>query len=243
MARGDYYFSQGIVKGLGKVFFLRILQEAAEGSAPRRLLGSFVDEIEYGLFGTKNAPGLEHSWNPEYFLAKARALPGWSENQLVQEAGLAGFSDQYKIETKTGVNAKAAFPGAPVAAGIEVDYSRLSSATVKMGAGSKKLYIPDAFIPAAYKQFKKNPGAYDEILSSKGHMLVNQIVIVRNLSVEVEAKTDFSADFQAKAARVSELGGGISYAKKGERKYSISVNDDKDYLFAISGVEANKFWK
>ena len=142
MSRSDYYFSSGIVKGLGNVFFLRILQEAPVGSAPRRLLGSFVDEIEYGLFGSKSAPGLEHSWNPEYFLTKAKALPDWSQNELVLETGLAGFSDQYKIETKAGADAKASFPGAPVSAGIEVDYSRLKTATVKMGAGPRNITFP-----------------------------------------------------------------------------------------------------
>ena len=242
MSRGDYYFSRGEVKGLGKVFFLKILQEASPGSPPRRLLGSFVDEIDHGFLGTRNAPGLEHSWMPEYFLSCAQALPGWQGRQLVTYADLAGFTHQYKVETKAGADAKAAFPGAPVSAGIEIDYGRLKTVNVTMGAGSRKYYIPSNFILAAYREFKKNPGAYDDILRSPKNMLVNQIVIVTNLTLEVESKADFTADFQAKATNVANLGGGISYSKKSERKYAINVNDGKEYLFAISGVEADKHW-
>jgi hypothetical protein len=110
-----------------------------------------------------------------------------------------------------------------------------------MGPGSKKIYVPDGFVSAAYASFVQDPSKYDRIMFDDDHMLVTQIVIAKDLTVEVESKTDFSADFQAKAVKVANLGGGITYAKKSERKYSISVNDGKEYLFAIGAVEADKF--
>ncbi|HEU4651977.1 MAG TPA: hypothetical protein VFS49_11250 [Croceibacterium sp.] len=241
MSRGDYYFSRGLVKGFGKVFFLKILQEAPEGSAPRRLLGSFVDEIDYGLFSSRCAPGLEHAWDPEYFLKTARRLPGWEDRELVLETSLAGFSQDYEIKTKAGVDAKASFPGAPVSAGIEVDYQRLRKARVTMGAGSKKLYIPQNFVPAAYGHFVRDPGSFDPILFDDDIMLVDQLVIVTDLTVEVESKVDFSADFDAKAAGVSGLDGGIAYSRQSARTYQLRVNDGKEYLFALGAVEADKF--
>ena len=241
MARGDYYFSRGLVRGLGKVFFLKVLQEAPDGSPPRRLLGSFVDEIDYGLFSTKSAPGIDHAWDPEYFLKVARTLPGWEGRALVLEASLAGFTQTYKIESKAGGDAKASFPGAPVSVGIEVDYTRLRSATVKMGPGSRKLYIPQDFVLEAYRQFAEDPTSYDRILFKDDNMLVTQILVVRNLSIEVESTSEFSADFQAKATKVNDLGGGIKYSRKNERKYEISVADEKEYLFGIGAVQADKF--
>lgn len=241
MARGDYYFSRGLVKGFGRVFFLKVLQEAPEGSAPRRLLGSFVDEVDYGLFSSRCAPGLEHAWDPEYFLKIAGALPGWTGRDLTLETGLAGFSQEYEIKTQAGIDAKAAFPGAPVSAGIEVDYSRLRKAKVTMGTGSKKIYIPQNYVPAAYEKFVEHPDAFDSILFDDDIMLVDQIVIVKDLTIEVESKVDFSADFEAKATKVSELGGGINYSRQSARQYRLSVNDGKEYLFAVSGVEADKF--
>jgi len=33
----------------------------------------------------------------------------------------------------------------------------------------------------------------------------------------------------------------ISYSRKGDRKYALSVSDAKEYLFAIGAVEADKF--
>lgn len=242
MSRGEYYFSRGIVEGLGRVFFLKVLQEAPPQSPPRRLLGSFVDQINYGFLGTKEAPGMEHSWEPEYFLRCAGALPGWETRELVLETALANFTRSYKVETKAGADARAAFPGAPVSVGIEVDYERLKTVTVTMGAGSRKLYIPREFVPAAYKAFRKNAEAYDDILASSKHMLVNQIVLVRNLTLKVDSRADFSTDFQAKATHVNDLGGGIRYSRKSERSYEIEVSDGKEYLFAIGGIEADKHW-
>jgi hypothetical protein len=240
MARGDYYFSQGILKGLGSVFLLKVLQEAPAGSPPRRLLGSFVNEVDYGLFGIKRAPGLEHSWDPEYFLKIARALPGWAERELVLQTDLAGFSQSYKIETKAGAEAKGAFPGAPVSAGLEIDYQRLRQATVTLGPGSKKLYIPDEFVPAAYRKFAAARASYDDILFDDDHMLVTQIVVATDLKIDVQSQSDFSAEFEAKASQVSGLGGGINYKRTSERSYALSVSGGKEYLFAIGAVQADK---
>jgi len=241
MSKKNLYFSRGITRGFGKVFFLRVLQEAPAGSPPRRLLGSFVDEVDYGPLSTKSAPALDHAWDPEYFLTIAKAIPGWAQRGLVLETNLAGFSQTYKVAREVGADVKASFPGAPVSAGIEVDYSRLSTATVTMGEGSRKLYIPQEFVPAAYEHFVENSGSYDRVLFDNDLMLVTQIVLVRNLQIEVESKNEFSADFQAKATKVNELGGGIEYTRKTERKYQISVTGEKDYLFGIRGVEADEY--
>src|SRR6185295_8442861 len=118
-------------------------------------------------------------------------------------------------------SARASFPGAPVSGGIEVDYQRLKQVNVTMGAGSKKLYIPDAFIPAAYKKFAAARAGYDDILFSSGNMLVNQIVIVTNLTVDIDSTADFSADFDARAAQENAASTGITYDRKSDRKYSL----------------------
>lgn len=236
----DYYFSAGTIKGLGQVFFLKVPQEAPPGSAPRRLLGSFVDEIDYGLFGAKKAPGVDHSWDPEYFLTIAKALPGWSARQLELETDLAGFTSSYQVGTKAGANANANFPGAPASGGIAIDYQHLRQATVTMGPGSKKLYVPDGYIPAAYKKFAANRSAYDDILFSDKNMLVNQIVIVTNLTIDVDSNSDFSADLDAKAAQANAASADIKYERKSDRKYSLSIKDGKEYLFAIGAVDAHK---
>lgn len=110
MARGDYYFSRGLIKGFGKVFFLKVLQEAPDKSAPRRQVGSFVDEIDYGLFSAKCAPGLVHSWDPEYFIKCAKKLPGWEEREMLLEASLAVFPAATRSRPRSVQTPRPPFP-------------------------------------------------------------------------------------------------------------------------------------
>lgn len=238
----NLYFSRGIVGGMGFIDFLMVPQEAPEGSAPRKLLGSFVDEIDHGpiFLKTKSSPSLNHAWQPGFFLTLAGKLEQLNGVELVQEAGLAKFSQEYKIETKAGLNAKAAFPGAPLSAGVEVDYSRLRRATVTFGPGSKKIYIPRNVALTAYEQFAEASNRHHPILFDPDVMLINQILLVRDLTVDVESKSSFGADFEAKATKVSDTQAGISFSRTGERKYAIQVNDGKDYLFGVGAIEANE---
>jgi hypothetical protein len=112
----DLYFSRGIMKGLGTVFMLRVPQEAGEGSSPRKLLGSYVDEIDYGLFKSKEAPSLNHAWQAEYFLSKAAEVPTLQGMALTDTVNLANFTQTYNVETKAGLNARRPFRERPSAA-------------------------------------------------------------------------------------------------------------------------------
>ncbi len=237
----DIYFSSGMIKGMGRVFFLRVPQEAPEGSASRRLLGSYVVEIDYGLFKLKEAPGLEHAWQPEYFFTKAAAVADLSGVELRQEASLAGFKQDYNIETKAGLNAKASFPGAPIGAGIELDYSKLKKASITLGPGSKKFYIPRDCIETAYKYFAAHSDQYNKVVFDPHRMLVDQIVIATNPQITVESHSSFGADFEAKATKINDLGGGVTFSRKSDRSYAIAVEDGKQYLFAIGAIQADRF--
>jgi hypothetical protein len=236
----DLYFSRGIMKGLGTVFMLRVPQEAGEGSSPRKLLGSYVDEIDYGLFKSKEAPSLNHAWQAEYFLSKAAAVPDLLGMTLTDTVALANFTQTYSVETKAGLNAKASFPGASIGGGIELDYSQLRTATITLGEGSQKLYIPRGFIEAAYEHFAAHSDQYYRVMFDPHRMLIDQIVIARHLRIEVESKSVFGLDFEAKAAAINDLGGGVTFNRTGDRKYSIAIDDGKEYLFAVGAVQADK---
>jgi hypothetical protein len=235
----NLYFSKSIFKGLGPVFFLRIPQEAAPGTAPRRLLGSFVEESDGGLFG-KATPGTNHAWEPEYFLSLLPKLKSTAGKSHVQQTNLAGITQTVKIEKAAGGNLSGSFPGAPVSAGLQVDYKQLKTAEITLGAGSSKYYIPRGFIQAAYREMAEDSDRFDPIVFNKDNMLVDQIVITANLKVVVESGSEFGAGFEAKAEAVNKLGGGVSYSRKSSRHYEVSVSDGKEYLFALGAIEANK---
>jgi hypothetical protein len=237
----DLYFSRSIIRGLGAVYCLRIPQEAPNGSGPRRLLGSYVDETGGGFLSGKSVPGVNHAWEPEYFLSLLPTLTGTAGKSYVQEASLAGFKQTVKIEKSAGANLNGSFPGAPLSAGIQVDYKRLKTADIEFGPGSLKRYIPRGFIKAAYEELAEDSDKYATVVFDKDNMLVDQIILTSNLKVTVESQADFGASFEAKAEAVNKLGGGIKYSRKSERHYEVSVSDGKEYLFAIGAIEANKF--
>jgi hypothetical protein len=235
----NLYFSKSIFKGLGPVFFLRIPQEAVAGSGPRRLLGSYVDEIDGGLLG-KATPGTNHAWEPEYFLSLLPKLKSTAGKTHVQSTSLAGINQSVKIEKSGGANLSGSFPGAPISAGLQVDYKRLKTAEITLGVGSIKYYIPRGFLEAAYKEMAEDSDQFDPIVFDKDNMLVDQIVIARNLKVVVESSAEFDSSFEAKADAVNKLGAGVSYSRKSTRHYEVNVNDGKEYLFALGAIEANK---
>lgn len=237
----NLYWLQGIIKGFGPMLFLRVPQHAPAGSATRRLLGSYVDEVDYGFFGTRCAPTLNHAWQPEFFLSQARQVVQGVD--LVQETELAGIRQTFKLDKKAGFKAKASFPGAPASAGFEIDYSKLETTTIEFGEGSKKYYIPSRVILRAYEDFAKRSEAVDPILFDREVMLVDQIVIARNLKIEIEAKTSFGADVEAKAGQVSNVEAGVEFRRESDRKLALQLSDNKEYLFAVSAVEANELVK
>ena len=237
----DIYFTSGFIRGLGRLFFLRVPQHAPVDSNARRLLGSYVVEIDYGLFKLREAPALEHAWQPGYFLTQAGQVVSLQGVDLVLSADLAGFVQEYRIETRAGAKAKGSFPGAPVGVGLEIDYSKLKTAKVVLGEGSQKFYIPRDYILDAYRTFAGQSDSFHRVVFDSNRMLVDQIVIARNLSIVVESESAFGADFQARADNVNGLEGGVTFRRENERRYEIKVSDGRDYLFAIGAVQADKF--
>lgn len=238
---GDLYFSRALFKGLGKLYVLKIPQVAGVGSSTRKLLGSYVNEIDRGVWPFKRQiPALNHSWVAEYFLSIASSVPG-NPPKLVEEVELSGFTQTVEIEKSLSGEAKAPFPGVPVSLGIEIDYKLLRKAQLTMGSGSKKFYIPRDIVRKAYRHFALEPSKYEDTVFHSDRMLVDQIVIARDVTLEVESRNEFGVDFDAKATAINDIGGGVEYRRVSERTYKVSIKDGRDYLFAIGGVEADEF--
>lgn len=241
LKRGDYYFANAVLGGVGRMFFLKIPQRAADGSAPARLIGSLVREGDGGLLGDKEWPVPENSYILGALLTIMTNDFGIPADQATNSIILAGTSQSLKIDKKISGNLKAPFPGVPQSLGIELDYSKLTSITVELGAGAEKRLIPRDILAKTYRDMAALPGKYDELYFSNNRMVIDQMLLVRSLSLSVTSDKDFSVDTDARADAINALGAGVSYKKSSKRTYSVEINSPDPMLFAVGAVQADKF--
>lgn len=237
----DYYFTSSVVQGLGRLFFLKVLREAPVDSFPRKLIGSLVDENAYGFLGTRRFPGVEHVWKVQYVLDQIKANPVLGDQFPIIEDTLDHFEQTFVRETGFDIDGKAAYPGLPVSAGLSIDYSQIRNIKVVMKEGSKKCYIPEDFLRSTYEMMAKDSGKYDAIVFSRDRMVIDQTLIVKNMSVTVEGKSSFSTEFDLRATAINDLGAGVKYKRTGDSTFVVDVDDDKEYLFAVGAKQADKY--
>ena len=236
MSSKAIYYSKAPLNGAGKLHFLITPQVANEGTAPRALLGSLVEDIGGGLLG-KDVPGFDHVWKREYVLGLMKAIPELAGNDLINETSLASVSQDLKVNKKLAPGISAPIPGVPAVASIEIDYSKIVSIKLTLGAGSRKLYIPTGFLKSAYAYAEANSGKVDPQLFDDDYLAVSQIVLVKKLELSFESTANFSAGFDAKADDVTNMKVGVKYEKTTERKYTVKIDDGNDYLFALRGEQ------
>ena len=242
MAGKDWYFSTAVLGGVGKLFFLKVAQDASQGTGPSRLLGSFVLEGDGGLFGNSEYPVPQNSYILGAVATEMKKL-GFPEDQIFDEIGLSGATQQLKIEKTASAGVEAPFPGAPLSAGIGVSYKRIRSVKIEFGAGARKRFIPRDLLIEAYRRFAQKSGDYPPVFFDDDRMVVDQVLLVKELALEVTSDSDFTANFDAKADEMTKAKLGLKYERKSNRVYKLSLDGTREYLFALSAVEADKFVK
>ena len=240
MSARSFYFAKAPLRGAGKLHFLVTPQEAPVGSAPRALLGSLVEEIDSGLFSMKEVPGADHVWKREYVLAALRKDPSLAGVELIEQTNLASVSQELTVEKKFKLGVDAPVPGVPASASIGIDFTKIRKVTMTLGAGCAKYYIPDGFLKSGYDYAQAHSDQFDKQLFYDDYMGVSQILIVKKMKVTVESETEFSAGFDAKADEITALKLGVEYKKSSKRTYDIDLDDGKEYLFGIRGVQLDK---
>jgi hypothetical protein len=241
LKRGDYYFANAVLGGVGRMFFLKIPHSAAAGSDPARLIGSLVREGDGGLIGDKEWPVPENSFILGALLSIMTKDFGIPADQATNSIVLAGTSQSVKIDKKISGNLKAPFPGVPQALGIEIDYSKLTSIIIELGAGAEKRLIPRDLLAKTYRDMAALPGKYDELYFSDDRMVIDQLLLVRKLSLTVTSDVDFSAGIDARAEAINALNAGVNYKKSSKRSYSVEIDSAEPMLFAVGAVQADKF--
>jgi len=239
----DYYFSASILSGVGKLFFLKTPQAAGPGSGPLRLIGTMVQEGHGGFLGSKEYPVPQ---NGHILGAVAKAVGkvlDLPESDVVNEIGLANLSTSLKLEKTASANGEAPFPGAPASLGIGVDYHKLRRVVLDFGPGARKLFIPRALLEEAFRTMAKTSTDWPTVFFDDDYMCVDQLLLVRKLTVTIESEAEFSASFEAKAAAANAQNLGVTYAQSSEKSYKLTLDGTEDYLFAVGAVEADEFVK
>lgn len=241
MKRGDYYFSNSVLGGVGRMYFLKIPQSAAPGSDPSKLLGSLVIEGDGGIFGGKEWPVPENSFVLGAILSIMTNDFNIPSNQAVNTIILANTAQTLKIDKKIGGSVKAPFPGVPISLGVDIDYSKLVDVTIELGAGAEKRIIPRDLLISTYVKMAVNSNKYDPALFDNDRMVIDQVLLVRKLALTVTSETDFSVGFDAKADAITNLNAGVKYKKLTKKSYKVEIDSSDPFIFAVGAVQADKF--
>lgn len=238
MLRRDYFYGSKHFRGLGKMFFLKVPLRAAEGSSNRKLLGSVVDEIDYGFFGSCQAPKPEHYFDAEHVLKQLRQLQdtGQIGDLLEDYQELAGFKYNLSVKREFGTDIDLSFPGLPMEAGLEVDYNSLRKVEIELGAGARRYYIPAGRFDELCRAYdgdetRIHPDMEDD------KMIIQSIIVARSYSSKVSFSKDFEADVSARIDSLSSNSSGLSMQKNSERALTVEFDGETDYLIALSGIQ------
>lgn len=241
MKRGDYYFSNSVIGGVGRMYFLKIPQLASAGSNPSKLLGSLVVEGDTGIFGEKEWPVPENSFVLGAIISIMTNDFNIPADQAVNSIVLAGASQTLKIDKKIGGSLKAPFPGVPISLGVDIDYSKLVDIVVDLGPGAEKRLIPRDLLIKTYVGMAANSGKYDPALFDNDRMVIDQVLLVKKLGLTVTSEMEFSIGFDAKADAITNLNAGVKYKKLTKKSYKVEIDSADPFIFAVGAVQADKF--
>ena len=247
MAADDYYWSEGLIKGFGKMWFLLAPQEASGGGGAQSLLGSVVEELSGGWLGLgRKFPAPYHMTTPGLVLnaidARRGAL-GLAGAQLVESATLAGPTQNYKVDRKGSLKAGAGpFPSLPANLNLDIDYSRMRNITISFGDSSTAHYIPTDYLARLYRS---EQGDLKKLFPSvvipiDDNYIVDEILLARDFTVTFDSDSKFDDEFTAKLEALKSVApANISISVSGSSQSSVvaRIKGEKDYLVALKVID------
>ncbi len=249
MSVNTYYLSKTKEGKFGSVFYLKQLQEADSSGGGRNLLGSMVQWIDKGVFGTP--------WGgTDYAIPQCMSTP----KALIRE--LNKRKAELEIEGDTALQIKVAagkeivklernlvfdvgvgpFPMIPLNIALDIDYSRMKATTITFGEGTHSEYIPVGYMSSLYETLggKASAAIGGRLLEKNAY--ISQVVLAKRYSVHFESITALSSGVDAKIEQYNtlpEIGGKVKVQKKTERTVVAEVNSDIYYLVALTA----SLWK
>lgn len=251
MPSSDFYWSQHLVQGFGKMWFLIVPQKASSPGGGESLLGSVVNEVpgrlfQGGIIG-KSFPEPIHLTTPGLILktieAHRKDLAITETDLIVQETNFAGvtISVDKKDALKVGVGS---FPSLPISFGI--DYSRMASITIELGANTRQKYIPKGYL-SRLKEFysgdaSKIPGSAGVNIDKE--TIIHQILLADEYSVTFESQTVFNPKFEVAIQQANILNAGkitFELDQSTQKRVTAKVKDGHEYLIALKDIDWDDF--
>ena len=248
MAIEDYYFTQRAIPGLGKLLFLRVLQEAGSSGGGESLLGSVVQEAQdrvLGIFPGKSYPIPMHMSAPRSVhdaLEANRQALGIS-GPIVLEVELAASQQTVHVEKRSVYQASVApFPALPANLGLDIDYARMRNVELSFAEGTLLKYIPLGYFGRLYAHVE---GEQRRVVSSgvlERNNVVDAVLLARSFEVLFESEEAFDREFDAKLdALRGAPSAEVRYEKREERRVVARVASQRPYLVALHGRDWDAF--
>lgn len=246
----DYYLSRKAIPRFGKLYFLKVLQEAESEGGGRSLLGSVVQELREGLFGLgQHYPVPLHMSKPgivrEAIEKNKRHLDLDASDPVVLVQKLAPVQQSVVIKRKDSFGAGAGpFPSLPAHFGLDIDYSLMRHVTLAFGKNTQFEYIPLGYFGRLYQYLDGDDRNVDRSGVIEDNNIVDSILLAREFHVTFESEKDFGADFEAKLKAFNNIpgvGAKVAYAKQAKRKIVAKVRGKQYYLVALGVSDWDDF--
>jgi len=245
----DYYFSSKSMPTLGRMWILKMLQDASGSGGGISMLGSVVQEAtERGGFlglGVSHYPIPMLMSQPRIVI---RALEGMRpelglkpDEPIVLVQGLTIANQSIMVNRKdaftTGVGP---LPSLPATFGVDVDYGKMASATINFGATAELRYIPLGYLGGLYRHVSGTATAVDATGVLEHNYVVDSVLLTTDVEVGFTSAEQFTGDFDAKLAALGSIAAGnlkVTYRRMDDRTVVAKVSGERLWLAAFSVSE------
>lgn len=252
MPSSDYYWAQHLIQGFGKMWFLKIPQEADSSGGGESLLGSVVNELRGGLLSFtgligKDFPEPTPLSTPQLLLksidAHRKDLSIADEELLVQAISYSNQSTE--VEKKNTLKIGTGdFSGIP--ASFSIDYSRMAKITVTFGGNTRLKSISTDHLGRLKKFFKGDDTKVDPAssISIDKETIIHRILVTDSYSLTFESVEEFDSRVEASVQQANFTNAGkvkfeLNQATK--KRIVVKVDDGKDYLVALKDIDWDDF--
>jgi hypothetical protein len=156
------------------------------------------------------------------------------------DSTLAGMSVGLDSNSGLSLSANGNFPGLPFALDLGVDLSSTSSVILSFGDGSRLSYIPTDYLSDLSKNFNGDSKlAFPSVsVSVPDNLIVDQVVIAKNYSLQFVQKNSLSPSFAANAnAAVVSYGGKVAVTQSDAVTFKVAVTDGVEYLVGLQTIK------
>jgi hypothetical protein len=240
MSIADYYFSDKLIDGMGRMYFLKVLQRAETAGGGEALLGSVVQELTdggiFGLFGTHYPVPMQLT-KPKIvrdFMEGHRAALGLAPTEpVVLQQILAGGQRTVTINGKDGGGVGVGpFPAVPVGLTLDIDYTKMQSVELSFGDAARIEYIPLGYFGRLFQYVAGSADAVEPGGTLKDNYVVDSLLVANNFKVSFHSTDSFSADFKAKVQSLP-VQANVTFHLDDDTVVSAQVSGADAYLVAL----------